>query len=146
MVKGRAQTCCRWRLDTRVAALHASVVEQAPARRPRPACRPMQSGRRRPARRRRGRFGKEARRGRGRSPVAARRCPGAPSRDCPARRAPRCPCLARGQPEWYKAVKSAALEAASSSIRGSSWIPSSRASPWECQVAQARPEEAQEPL
>ena len=27
IVKGRSYTCCRWRLDTRVAALYASVAE-----------------------------------------------------------------------------------------------------------------------
>ena len=51
-------------------------------------------------------------------------------------------------PEWSKAVKSAALEAASASTRGSGWAPSGSASPWECRAArsrQARPEEAQEP-
>ena len=51
-------------------------------------------------------------------------------------------------PEGSKAVKSAALEAASSSNRGSGWAPSGSASPWECRAAQsrqARPEEAQEP-
>ena len=46
------------------------------------------------------------------------------------------------------AVKSRALEAASSSTRGSGWAPRGPASPWEYQAAQsrqARPEEAQEP-
>ena len=53
-----------------------------------------------------------------------------------------------GVPEWSKAVKSAALEAASSSTRGSGGAPSGPASSWECRAAQshqARPEEAQEP-
>ena len=51
-------------------------------------------------------------------------------------------------PEGSKAVKSAALEAAGSSIRGTGWAPSGPASSWECRAArsrQARPEEAQEP-
>eukprot|EP00964_Phaeocystis_antarctica_P019634 scaffold10832_cov45-Phaeocystis_antarctica.AAC.5 len=51
-------------------------------------------------------------------------------------------------PEWSKAVKSAALEAASSSTRGSGWALGGPASCWECRAAQnrqARPEEAQEP-
>eukprot|EP00964_Phaeocystis_antarctica_P071048 scaffold43301_cov57-Phaeocystis_antarctica.AAC.2 len=42
----------------------------------------------------------------------------------------------------------AALEAASSSTRGTGWAPSGWASLWECRAArrcQARPEEAQEP-
>eukprot|EP00964_Phaeocystis_antarctica_P148433 scaffold115276_cov48-Phaeocystis_antarctica.AAC.1 len=46
-------------------------------------------------------------------------------------------------PAWSKAAKSAALEAASSSTRGSG-----QASSWECratQSSQGRPEEAQEP-
>ena len=45
-------------------------------------------------------------------------------------------------------MKSAALEAAGSSSRGSGWAPSGPASAWECRAAQsrqARPEEAQEP-
>ena len=51
-------------------------------------------------------------------------------------------------PEWAKAVKSAALEAAGSSSRGSGWALSGPASSWECRAArsrQARSEEAQEP-
>ena len=47
-----------------------------------------------------------------------------------------------------KAAKSATLEAASSSTRGSGWAPTGPASSWECRAAQsrqARPEEAQEP-
>eukprot|EP00964_Phaeocystis_antarctica_P058822 scaffold34897_cov59-Phaeocystis_antarctica.AAC.5 len=51
--------------------------------------------------------------------------------------------VGRGRP---KAVKSAALEAARSSTRGSGWAPSGPASSWECRAAhsrQARPEEAQ---
>eukprot|EP00964_Phaeocystis_antarctica_P096583 scaffold62868_cov28-Phaeocystis_antarctica.AAC.1 len=50
-------------------------------------------------------------------------------------------------PEGPKAVESAALEAASSSNRGSGWAPRGPASSWECRAAQsrqARPEEAQE--
>eukprot|EP00964_Phaeocystis_antarctica_P022069 scaffold12248_cov66-Phaeocystis_antarctica.AAC.2 len=38
---------------------------------------------------------------------------------------------ARG-PTWSKAVKSAALEAAGSSTRGSGWAPSGPVSSWEC--------------
>ena len=53
-------------------------------------------------------------------------------------------------PERSKAVKSAALEATSStSTRGGGWAPTSWVSPsWECRAAQSRlayPEEAQEP-
>eukprot|EP00964_Phaeocystis_antarctica_P024047 scaffold13457_cov56-Phaeocystis_antarctica.AAC.4 len=51
-------------------------------------------------------------------------------------------------PAWSRAVKSAALEAASSSTRGSGWAPSGSASSWECRAVgsrQARPEEAQAP-
>ena len=51
-------------------------------------------------------------------------------------------------PEGSRAVKSAALEAASSSIRGTGWAPSGPASSWECRAAwsrQARREEAKEP-
>eukprot|EP00964_Phaeocystis_antarctica_P017435 scaffold9629_cov72-Phaeocystis_antarctica.AAC.1 len=51
-------------------------------------------------------------------------------------------------PEWSTAVKSAALEAARSSTRGSGWAPSGSASVWECRAAwsrQARPGEALEP-
>ena len=47
--------------------------------------------------------------------------------------------------EWSTAVKSAALEAARSSTRGSGWAPSGSASVWECRAAwsrQARPGEA----
>eukprot|EP00964_Phaeocystis_antarctica_P091265 scaffold58506_cov33-Phaeocystis_antarctica.AAC.1 len=50
-------------------------------------------------------------------------------------------------PEGPKAVESAALEAASSSNRGSGWAPRVPASSWECRAAQsrqARPEEAHE--
>ena len=45
-------------------------------------------------------------------------------------------------------MKSAALEAASSSTEAVAWAPSGQASSWECRAArsrQARPEEAQEP-
>eukprot|EP00964_Phaeocystis_antarctica_P083851 scaffold52787_cov60-Phaeocystis_antarctica.AAC.2 len=51
-------------------------------------------------------------------------------------------------PERSRAVKSAALEAASSSTRGGGWASSGLDSSWECRAAQshqARPEEAQEP-
>ena len=51
-------------------------------------------------------------------------------------------------PEWSKAGKWAALEAASLSTRGSGWTLSEPDPPWERQAAQshqARPEEAQEP-
>ena len=51
-------------------------------------------------------------------------------------------------PGWSKPMKWAALEAASSSTRGSGWALSGPASPWECRAAQsrqARLEEAQEP-
>ena len=41
-------------------------------------------------------------------------------------------------PEGSKAVKSAALEAASSSIRGTGWAPSGPASSWEWRGAQGR--------
>ena len=47
-----------------------------------------------------------------------------------------------------EAVRSAAVEAASSSARGSGWALSGPASSWECRAAQSRqvrPEEAQEP-
>eukprot|EP00964_Phaeocystis_antarctica_P153135 scaffold121271_cov51-Phaeocystis_antarctica.AAC.2 len=46
---------------------------------------------------------------------------------------------------WSKAVKSAALEAAGSSIRGGGGAPGGPASSWECRAAQSRqvrPEEA----
>eukprot|EP00964_Phaeocystis_antarctica_P117172 scaffold81004_cov59-Phaeocystis_antarctica.AAC.1 len=55
---------------------------------------------------------------------------------------------AMARPGWSKAVKLAALEAASSSTRGSGWAASGLACSWECRAAQsrqARPEEAQEP-
>eukprot|EP00964_Phaeocystis_antarctica_P160036 scaffold131368_cov63-Phaeocystis_antarctica.AAC.2 len=48
----------------------------------------------------------------------------------------------------HRAVKSAALEAASSSTRGDGWAPSGPASFWESRSAQsrqARSEKAQEP-
>ena len=41
-------------------------------------------------------------------------------------------------PKWSKAVKSATLEAASSSTRGSGWAPSGPASFWEYRTAQSR--------
>eukprot|EP00964_Phaeocystis_antarctica_P152618 scaffold120591_cov48-Phaeocystis_antarctica.AAC.1 len=51
-------------------------------------------------------------------------------------------------PIWSKAVKWAALEAASSSTRGSGWAPRRPASSWECRAVRTReacPEKAQEP-
>eukprot|EP00964_Phaeocystis_antarctica_P136022 scaffold100416_cov33-Phaeocystis_antarctica.AAC.1 len=51
-------------------------------------------------------------------------------------------------PAWSKTVRSATLEAARSSTRGSGWVPSGLASSRECRAAQSRqagPEEAQEP-
>ena len=50
------------------------------------------------------------------------------------------PCTVKGGEIW------AALEAASSSTRGSGWAPSGPASSWECRAGrEARPEEAQQP-
>ena len=49
---------------------------------------------------------------------------------------------------WPEAVRSAALQQAGSSNRGSGWTPSGPASPWACRAArsrQARSEEAREP-
>ena len=54
----------------------------------------------------------------------------------------------KGSKAWKWAALEAALEAASSSIRGSGWAPSGPASCWECRAAQsrqARPAKAQEP-
>ena len=59
------------------------------------------------------------------------------------------PPAASSPPELVQAVKSAALEAARSSTRGSGWDPSGLASSWECRAAQRRqrrPEGAQESL